>query len=531
MDESRYTAGRRRFLKSTFASAALLGSQPFAALAGESPNRVALIIGNERYRQAPLNSAVNDAHAMTALLKGAGFSVDERLNATREQSLRAIDEFGRALAASSVELGVFYYAGHAAQLDWRNYLLPVDGNVEAAGDIRKQCVDLGELLGRLGKVKGKTALIVLDACRDDPFGPAYRPAQKGLSQYDAPAGTLLAFATAPGRVAIEPPGGKHGLYTEHLVRELAVKGVRIEDAFKRVRLNVRLASQGRQVPWESTSLESDIYLFPAAKLTEAQLERQFREELERWERIKASRRVEDWADYLRAFPGGKFAEIGQARLVRLLATREEHEKATKAGATGLALNLGPGQRVPPRLQSSDNPHSAGTYPFRPTWTVGDEYVFQYLDLYSGVVQSAFKLVVRRVDLAADRVEFNNGSVTDLMGNTLRGEGRVFDVPIQFNPVEIQLGKKWTSRFQQSGKSQGVGEYTFRVVGRERTKVPAGELYPFKIEGSGWFNSAGTNTSLRITRWLVPGINLAVKQERLQFRDARVLVSAKQRVWG
>jgi uncharacterized caspase-like protein len=109
-----------------------------------------------------------------------------------------------------------------------------------------------------------------------------------MSQYDAPAGTLLAFATAPGRVAVELAGSANGLYTEHLVRELSVKGVRIEDALKRVRLNVRLASRGAQVPWESTSLENDVYLFPAKALSEAELERQFREEYEGWKKIKAS---------------------------------------------------------------------------------------------------------------------------------------------------------------------------------------------------------------------------------------------------
>src|SRR5262249_38674501 len=154
------------------------------------------------------------------------------------------------------------------------YLLPVDGNVESNADIRKQCVDLGQLLRVLARGKGKTALIILDSCRDDPFGSRFRPTQKGLSQYDAPPGTLLAFATSPGSVSIEIEGQVNGLYTKHLVRELSVNGVRIEDALKRVRLNVRVASRGRQIPWESTSLESDLYLFPAAARSTADLERE-----------------------------------------------------------------------------------------------------------------------------------------------------------------------------------------------------------------------------------------------------------------
>jgi uncharacterized caspase-like protein len=261
-------------------------SDAIAGIVSGGTRRVALVIGNDRYRHNPLSNAGNDAKGMASLLSQAGFTVDLRVDATREQMTAAIGALGRAVAQREVGTALFFYAGHAAQLDWRNYLLPVDGDVGSAADVARQCVDLGLLINQLSRTKGKTSLIILDACRDDPFGPRFRPPAKGMTPYDAPPGTLLAYATAPGRVALEVSGSTNGLYTEQLLRELAVKGVRVEDALKRVRLNVRIASGGAQVPWESTSLENDVYLFAKPVLSAADLERDVREEYEAWRRIK-----------------------------------------------------------------------------------------------------------------------------------------------------------------------------------------------------------------------------------------------------
>jgi hypothetical protein len=522
---------RRRVLQQTLASSMTLASAPLSTLANivqSTPGRTALVIGNERYSQNPLASAANDARAMASLLTQAGFAVDLKVDATFAQMTGAIDALGHAAGGRDVGTALFYYAGHAAQLDWRNYLLPVDGNVESVNDIRKQCVDLSLVLDRLGRARGKTALIILDACRDDPFGSRLRLPQKGMSQYDAPAGTLLAFATAPGSVAVELAGRSNGLYTEHLLRELSVKGARIEDALKRVRLNVRLASRGKQVPWESTSLESDIYLFPTPAISEVELERQFREEFETWNKIKASTNPVDWISYLRRFPNGKFAEVAQVRLRRLLAKTEVVAPAVPSlpGGRPSALLLGPKLPVPPRFKGSGNPNSAGSYQFRPIWTAGDEYTFDELDLFSSVVHHRYRIVVRRVDVPNNRVEFADGSLVDLMGGTLKeGNKRRYEPAIQINPAELQLGRKWSSRFQQSGTVSGTGEYDFRITERELVRVPAGAFSAFKIDGRGGF----MGRYIHLTRWVVPGINLSVRTETRQSGAARVLVSARQAV--
>jgi uncharacterized caspase-like protein len=313
---------RRSFIKILAAVPPALCFRP--AWPAADPSRLALVIGNSSYHDAPLVNPANDAKAIGGLFAQAGFTVDSRLDATRADMMAAIERFGAAAKRPETKLVVFYYAGHGAQLDWRNYLLPVDAVVQKQEDMKQRCVDLNLLLGQLSAAKDKTFVIILDACRNNPFGAGYRPEQKGLSQFDAPVGSLLAYATSPGNVASDGEG-QNGLYTENLVRELGKRNTRIEDALKRVRLNVRLASHGEQIPWETTSLEGDVFIFNEGqkKLSESELEQLVEADVTEWARIKSSKKIGDWVSYLQTFPNGRFAEIAQLRLARLLAEDEK----------------------------------------------------------------------------------------------------------------------------------------------------------------------------------------------------------------
>ncbi|MBC7610303.1 MAG: caspase family protein [Polaromonas sp.] len=213
---------------------------------GETNERKALVVGNSAYPKAPLLNPRNDAQAMAALLRQAGFTVDQQMDTSQTQLSEAAARFGKAIKDTAVKFGLFYYAGHGLQQDWRNYLVPVTADIRTAEDVKKKTVDVSELLTYMERAKGRSFLVILDACRDDPFAGSYQTTAKGLSQFGAPVGSLLAFATAPGSVA-EDGEGANGLYTSNLLREFAVRGARLEDAFKRVRLNARLASKGRQV--------------------------------------------------------------------------------------------------------------------------------------------------------------------------------------------------------------------------------------------------------------------------------------------
>jgi uncharacterized caspase-like protein len=246
--------------------------------------RFALVIGNGRYQDVPLKNAQNDAKAIAEQLTRVGFEVTLKLDSTRSEMVETIRAFGAKLGKQK-GIGLFYFAGHGAQLAWRNYLIPVDAKIKNIAEMQAQAVDMETLLESMTRARNAMNLIILDACRDNPFGGDVRVGQKGLSQVDAPPGTLLAYATAPGNVAADGSGA-NGLYTEHVLKEMLMPAAKIEDVFKRVRLNVRRQSRGQQVPWESTSLEQDFYFIPPKEVRKLSLEKtesQFAEELALWE--------------------------------------------------------------------------------------------------------------------------------------------------------------------------------------------------------------------------------------------------------
>jgi Caspase domain len=225
--------------------------------ASKKPSRIALVIGNGAYQSAPLPNPSNDAKDMAALLKDAGFEVVHRENASLKEMHLALREFGDKLKRES--LGLFYFAGHGVQVRGRNYLIPVDADIGREDEVAFSALDLQAVMEKMDTARNHTNLIILDACRDNPFSSKVKLANAGLAQIDAPPGSFVAFATAPGSTAADG-SGRNGLYTQHLLAHLTQPGARIEDAFKQVRAAVRSASSGKQTPWESTSLENELVL-------------------------------------------------------------------------------------------------------------------------------------------------------------------------------------------------------------------------------------------------------------------------------
>lgn len=229
--------------------------------------RVALIIGNSAYagNMALVNPA-NDAKAMADVLKRLGFTVIELRDGNKAQMAAAITQVSNSLKGKQ-GVGMLYYAGHGLQLDWRNYMVPVDANLKSAADVASQTIDLSSVVDIFKAAGNRMNIVVLDACRDNPFGGNTSSA-KGLAQLDAPPSTFLAYATAPGNVAEDGDAKSgNGLYTQFLLQELKRPTAKIEDVFKRVRLNVRKQSNGRQIPWESTSLEDDFFFNDGVRYT------------------------------------------------------------------------------------------------------------------------------------------------------------------------------------------------------------------------------------------------------------------------
>jgi len=222
----------------------------------DSNQRIALVIGNSAYKNAPLTNPVNDARAIAQALKESGFVVIARENSDQRGMLDALREFGDRLRSGGV--GLFYYAGHGMQIKDRNYLIPVGTNIEREDEVAYAAVDAQAILDKMEAAGNETNIMILDACRNNPFTRSTRSGKAGLAQMDAPVGTFVAYSTAPGSVASDGSGA-NGLYTQHLLTAIRQPGSKVEDVFKQVRANVRRDSQGKQVPWEATSLEGDFY--------------------------------------------------------------------------------------------------------------------------------------------------------------------------------------------------------------------------------------------------------------------------------
>ncbi len=221
--------------------------------------RLAVVIGNSKYEKSRLKNPVNDAKSMARLLRRLDFEVDLVENGGRRDMVTMINSFGRKLRQADV--GLFYYAGHGIQVKGRNYLIPVDAVLESEADVEFEALDLGRVLSKMDDSRCPLNIVVLDACRDNPFARSFRSVSKGLALVDAPRGTLLAFATAPGSVAADGEGS-NGIYTKHLLANIERSDLSIEEVFKQVRIGVVDDTDGRQTPWESSSLMGSFHFQP-----------------------------------------------------------------------------------------------------------------------------------------------------------------------------------------------------------------------------------------------------------------------------
>ena len=223
----------------------------------KAPQRTALVIGNSNYEQGPLRNPVNDARAIGSTLKDLGFDVTLLFDQNLRQMEEAIRIFGQKIKDGGV--GLFYFAGHGVQVDGVNYLAPVSARVEKEQDVKFETLEIGKLTAEMEAAKNGLNIIILDACRNNPFVRTFRSASSGLAPINAPSGTYIAFATAPGTTASDGEGD-NGLYTQELLLNLTQPGLRLEDIFIRTRVAVKKKSDDKQIPWENGALESVVIL-------------------------------------------------------------------------------------------------------------------------------------------------------------------------------------------------------------------------------------------------------------------------------
>lgn len=465
--------------------------------------RVALVIGNAAYPGAgALRNPANDARDFAAKLKKLGFDVTVRTDMRYREMLRALTDFGGKVHTGNEVL--FFYAGHGMQVRGRNYLIPIDAEIRGENSVSSEAVDVDQLLDKLSPAR--LSIVILDACRNNPFERRFRGGGQGLAQINAPNGTLIAYATAPGKVAADGEG-RNGLYTGELLAAMGVPDIKIEDVFKRVRGNVVKKSGDAQTPWESSSLTGDFYfrggesggIAPAApsspQLNSPALELAF------WESVDRGNSIVDYRTYLNKYPDGQFAELAHNRIGRL------------SGGVQVA------NAVPATLHDHNAPVSAPALP-----SIGDFWRYRGSN-QNGSDAPMYKVAAVR----GDRFEIHyvsniNEQMTLVLNadwNPISQLGQRNAEAIKFEPFApnfqfpLEPGKKWRGQYKgECGPTCSFDvDYEYEVRGWETIAVPAGKFEALRIDSKDNYRHLfGMTSTGKRSAWFVPEIRHPVKFE-------------------
>jgi hypothetical protein len=281
--------------------------------------RVALVIGNSNYRNVtPLVNPSHDSRLVAQALRSLGFTLvggREQNDLDKSHFDRAIQKFGDQMAGAEVAL--FYYAGHGVQVHGSNYLVPIDANPTRESDVDFQFVDSETVLHQMEDAKAQLNLIILDACRNNPFGGrGLRAVAAGLAEMQAPDGTLISYATQPGSVASDGDKGDSP-FTLALVHEIQQPGHDIFNVFNQIGLVVERESGGAQQPWVAASpINGDFYFAGSVPAVSDIASSVSDPDVVFWQSIEHSRDVADYQAYLKEFPEGRFVPLAQARIMK-----------------------------------------------------------------------------------------------------------------------------------------------------------------------------------------------------------------------
>ncbi len=317
-------------------------SSPLLAMGGAhatragSSSRHALVIGNSSYKYtAPLANPQRDARLIAAALENAGFKVRLHTDLSQKKMKRALRDFARDMRRlGDRAVSLVYYAGHGTQVAGRNYLVPIDADIETEADVPIESLAADDVLGQLENIKGALSIIILDACRNNPYKRGRRSSVRGLAPIKASKGSLIAYSTAPGTVALDGEG-TNSPYATALDKFLRRPGLSIEKMFKNVRIEVDRMTKGAQTPWEESSLFGD-FVFLTKKTArplrahtqpgtspQSQQGARLAAETAFWNTVKDSNNPSAVESYLRAFPKGLFAPLAKIRLADQKAKRKK----------------------------------------------------------------------------------------------------------------------------------------------------------------------------------------------------------------
>lgn len=510
---------------------ALLACLVLVTAGHAAERRVALVIGNSAYKQAPLVNPGNDARAMAQVLRESGFTVTELRNLNQAGMRRAIREFGDEITKGGV--GLFFYAGHGMQIRGRNFLVPVGSDIEREDEVEDQAVDARLVLEKMASAKNPLNIVILDACRNNPFISSFRSTIVGLAAMDAPAGTLVAFSTAPGQVAADGTGD-NGLYTKHLVSYMREPGLKVEDVFKRVRSAVRQESGGRQTPWENTSLEADFYFKGLDPRVIAE---------EKREREQAQKEAIDKAVQDALKRSGQQAARDRVGIEREIAERVATERAVAEKAASdriaamekalqVALNrpAAPTAAPEPARVALSAPRSAkisGGGAMVPK--AGDNWVYKLTDRDYGVVRER-KYTFRVESVTDSSIQVRTGSKNWFRFTrdwnptaNVPGDGieRRFEPPVPVYSFPLEPGKTWQGKYRNTRGDGKVfdNDRSVTVEGWEEVTVPAGTFKALKVSSLTYYrrvdaggSGGGSSGRIVFNYWYAPEVGRPVRIE-------------------
>ncbi len=504
----------------------MLAALSVMAVSAQAPTdvRVALVIGNSAYAgNMALTNPANDATAMSSALKSLGFTVIEARDGSRAQMEDAVKKLFASLKGKQ-GVGMLYYAGHGLQVGLRNYMVPVNAKLQTSKDVPSQTLEVGDVLDALKAAGTRMNIVVLDACRDNPFADKD---VKGLAPVDAPTGSFLAYATAPGSVA-EDGVGQNGLYTKHLLAELQ-KPVSIESVFKRVRLAVRKESNGRQIPWESTSLEEEFSFSSKTSVSSvsrgAQREADFAEQKAAWDKIKDSKNADDFYQFLANYPSGLLTEIAQARLQKVVSAQSNADPLRLDAKVAIPyLKVGDKWKTRYSIFRADSNRPREQFEYSYSVEGGAIDTLTVVGKSSSVWVPNLILVVTPEGAIVKRKQ-------------ARGADVEYSPPAaQLPEGMLQLGKKYSTRvgYKNLKGELAFDDFDVGVVRKENLTTPAGSFTAFVLERvETIFDNFGGALKANVTAWYsensriplkliveYPTLNTRIVEETLEIAQAK-----------
>ncbi len=384
--------------------------------------RRALVIGNDGYRHLPrLANAVHDARAMHGVLEELGFEVELITDAGGADFRRAIPAFAGRLSPGDV--GLFYYSGHGMQIRGENYLIPIDFNAANEIDAHFASYPADQALLSLEAAGAELNILILDACRDNPF-VSTRSGLRGLAIMNAGRGTLIAFATGPGKTASDNPQGVNGLFTSHLIDKLRAPGLSLDQVFNGVALAVDTASGGRQTPLVMKSLMGDVYLRPPAVGGGGGavdiIERAF------WDSVKDSGDALELRAYLEHYPRGRFADLARIRLREFAGPGEPQAEEPRCAPAAECTRLGYRHQI--RGSAGDSGLAAGYY--RQGCDQGDPRACTNLGVMFENAQGVYRDEVKAAELYSRGCDGDDSLGCTYLGFLYQGGRGVMKSPVK-----------------------------------------------------------------------------------------------------